>query len=173
MAMQAEPNDPRPYFLLGAIYVDSGRDKDAKRVYQKAQRFKRYQAETYNNLGAIAYREKDLEASMWYHRRAVMKKPSSSRFRYNYALSLSASNFTDEALAQVNAALKMEPNHVELHYLRGVILVRKGRAEDARAEFEKTLALDARHQGARHNLDILDQLKRRAEQGEVVIEGKQ
>ena len=172
-AMKAEPNDPRPYFLLGAIYIDKGRDKDAKRIYQRAQRFKRYQAETYNNLGAIAYREGALGTAMWYHRRAVAQKPSSARYRYNYALSLSASKYVDAALAQVDRALKMEPNHVELHYLRGVILVRKGLADAARLEFEKTLALDAKHDGARHNLDILDQLKRRAEEGEVVIEGKQ
>lgn len=171
--MKAEPNDPRPYFLLGAIYIDKGRDKDAKRIYQRAQRFKRYQAETYNNLGAIAYREGALGTAMWYHRRAVAQKPSSARYRYNYALSLSASKYVDAALVQVDRALKMEPNHVELHYLRGVILVRKGLADAARLEFEKTLALDAKHDGARHNLDILDQLKRRAEEGEVVIEGKQ
>ena len=172
MAMKAEPSDPRPYFLLGAIYMDKGREKDAKRIYQKAQRFKRYLPETFNNLGAIAYREGNLGESMWYHRRAVMWKPSSARYRYNYALSLSASKYVDAALYQVDKALKIEPNHVELHYLRGVILVRKGRAEDARLEFEKTLALDARHDGARHNLDLLDELKRRAEEGEVVIEGR-
>ena len=109
---------------------------------------------------------------MAYTRRAVVKRPTSARFRYNYALSLSASKYTDEALAQVDAALKLEPNHIELHYLRGVVLLRKGRADEARAEFEKTLALDARHEGARHNVALLDELKRRAEQGEVVIEGK-
>jgi Flp pilus assembly protein TadD len=172
-AMKAEPGDPRPYFLLGAIYMDRGREKDAKRIYQKAQRFKRYLPETFNNLGAIAYREGNLGESMWYHRRAVMWRPSSARYRYNYALSLSASRYVDAALAQVDRALKIEPNHVELHYLRGVILVRKGRAEQARLEFEKTLALDAKHDGARHNLDLLDQLKRRAEEGEVVVEGRQ
>ncbi len=172
-AVKADPADPRAYFLLGAIYVEAGNDKDAKRIYQQAQRFKKYLAETYNNLGAIAYRERDLDTSMWYHRRAVLRRPSSARFRYNYALSLSASKFTEEALEQVDAALKLEPNHVELHYLRGVVLLRRGDAEAARAEFEKTLALNAKHDGARHNIGLIDDLRRRALEGEVVIEGKQ
>ncbi|HTE52189.1 MAG TPA: tetratricopeptide repeat protein [Kofleriaceae bacterium] len=172
-AVKADPDDPRAYFLLGAIYIDAGNDKLAKRIYQQAQRFKRYHAETFNNLGAIAYRERDLEAAMWYQRRAVTKRPSSARFRYNYALSLSASKFTGEALAQVDAALKLEPNHVELHYLRGVVLLRQGQADRARAEFEKTLALNAKHDGARHNIQVIDELKRRAQEGEVVIEGKE
>jgi len=171
-AVKADPDDPRAYFLLGAIYVEGGKDKDAKRIYQQAQRFKRYLAETYNNLGAIAYRERDLDTSMWYHRRAVLRRPSSARLRYNYALSLSASKYTEEALEQVDAALKLEPNHVELHYLRGVVLLRRGEADAARAEFEKTLALNAKHDGARHNIDVIDELKRRAQEGEVVIEGK-
>ncbi|HWM84217.1 MAG TPA: tetratricopeptide repeat protein [Kofleriaceae bacterium] len=172
-AVKADPDDPRAYFLLGAIFVDGGKDKDAKRIYQQAQRFKKYLAETYNNLGAIAYRERDLDTAMWYHRRAVLRRPSSARFRYNYALSLSASKFTDEALTQVDAALKLEPNHVELHYLRGVVLLRRGEADAARAEFEKTLALNAKHDAARHNIKVIDDLKRRAQEGEVVIEGKQ
>jgi Flp pilus assembly protein TadD len=172
-AVKADPDDPRAYFLLGAIYVDRGNDKQAKRIYQQAQRFKRYLAETYNNLGAIAYRERDLEAAMWYHRRAVLRRPGSARFRYNYALSLSASKYTDEALTQVDAALKLEPNHVELHYLRGVVLLRQGEADQARAEFEKTLALNAKHEGARHNIAVIDELRRRTEEGEVIIEGKE
>jgi Flp pilus assembly protein TadD len=171
-AVKADPSDPRAYFLLGAIYVEAGKDQDAKRIYQQAQRFKQYLAETYNNLGAIAYRERDLDTAMWYQRRAVLRRPSSARFRYNYALSLSASKFTDEALTQVDAALKMEPNHVELHYLRGVILLRRGEADKARAEFEKTLALNAKHEGARHNIGLIDQLRRRAQEGEIVIEGR-
>jgi Flp pilus assembly protein TadD len=173
LAMKRDPSDPRPYFLLGSIYVETGRDKDARRIYHKAKRFRRYLAETYNNLGAIAYREGNLTEALWYHKNAVQKKPASARFRYNYALALSGSKFVDDALAQVNAALKLDPNHVELHYLRGVILLRKGKAQDARLEFERTLALDTRHEGARHNMEILDELKRRAEHGEVVIEGRQ
>ncbi|HKE18284.1 MAG TPA: tetratricopeptide repeat protein [Kofleriaceae bacterium] len=172
-AVKADPDDPRAYFLLGAIYVEAGNDKQAKRIYQQAQRFKKYLAETYNNLGAIAYRERDLDTAMWYHRRAVLRRPSSARFRYNYALSLSASKYTEEALAQVDAALKIEPNHVELHYLRGVVLLRRGQADEARAEFEKTLALNAKHEGAKHNIALIDELKRRSQEGEVVIEGKQ
>jgi Flp pilus assembly protein TadD len=172
-AVKADPDDPRAYFLLGAIHVKAGDDKQAKRIYQQAQRFKKYLAETYNNLGAIAYRERDLQAAMWYHRRAVLRRPGSARFRYNYALSLSASKYTDEALSQVDAALKMEPNHVELHYLRGVILLRRGEADKARQEFEKTLALNAKHDGARHNIKVIDDLRRRTSEGEIVIEGKQ
>lgn len=170
-ALKTDPDDPRAYFLLGAMYTDAGNDRLARRIYQKAERFKKFLPETYNNLSAIAYREHHLGEALWYSKRAVAKRPSSARFRYNYALALSASRLTDQALAQIDKALAMEPNQVELHYLRGVILLRKGQAGSARAEFEKTLALDAKHQGARHNIQLLDELARRARHGEIVIEG--
>ena len=59
-----------------------------------------------------------------------------------------------------------------LPWLRGVVLLRTGDAEEARVAFEATLAIDSEHRGAQHNISLLDEMKRRLEQGEVVIEGK-
>jgi Flp pilus assembly protein TadD len=172
LAIKNAPDDPRAYFLLGEIFVGAGDDKEARKIYKRAQRFKRFLPETYNNLGAIAFRAGDVGEALWYHKRAVQKKPGSARFRYNFALALSSDGKSHEALAEVDAGLKLEPNHVELHYLRGVVLLRGGDATAARAEFEKTVALSAEHEGARHNLALLDELDRRAKEGEIVIEGR-
>lgn len=172
-AIKAAPDDPRAYFLLGEMLIGQGNDKEARRIYQRATRFRRFLGETYNNLGAIAYRAGDSKEAVEYGRRAVERKPDSARFRYNFALALSATGKTKEALGQTDAGLKLEPNHVELHYLRGVVLLKAGDAGKAREEFQKTLALSAEHEGARHNLELLDELDRRAREGEIVIEGKQ
>lgn len=172
LALEADAKDPRPYFLLGAAYVELGNDQAAKRIYRRAQRFKSYRAEAYNNLGAIAYREGKIDQSLWYLKRAVTQKPRRARYRYNYALSLSTNNATNEALHHADAGLDVAPDHVELNYLRGVVLVRLGEAEEARAAFARTLELEPGHPHARHNLALLDELKRRAEEGEIVIEGR-
>jgi tetratricopeptide (TPR) repeat protein len=172
LALKVKPEDPRAYFLLGAAYVEAGDDAQAKRIYRQAQRFKRFLPEVYNNLGAIAYREGNLEESVWYLKRAVSKRPRKARYRYNYALSLSAALEPDQALTQIDAGLEMEPEHVELRYLRGVVLLRRGQAALARKDFEETLRLDPEHEGAKHNLTLLDELDRRAREGEVVVEGK-
>jgi Flp pilus assembly protein TadD len=172
-AIKVAPDDPRSYFQLGEVYVAAGNDKEARKIYQRAQRFKRFLADIYNNLGAISFRGGDLDQALWYHKQAVVKKPRSARFRYNLALTLSSDGRAKEAMVEVDAGLRLEPNHVELRYLRGVVLLRQGDAGAARAEFEKTLALSAEHPGARHNLTLLDELDRRAREGEVVIEGRQ
>lgn len=171
-AMAADPTDPRPYFLLGAAYVEAGEDEAAKRVYRKAQRFKKYLGQVYNALGAIAYREGKLGESLWYLKRAVIKRPNNPRYRYNYGLTLSARGELDDARAQVEAGLDLDSDHVELNYLRGVVLLKLGDAEGAQQAFQRTLALAPKHADALYNLTKLDELERRIKQGEVVIEGK-
>jgi Flp pilus assembly protein TadD len=171
-AMKAGPRDPRPYFLLGAAYVEIGDDQAAKRIYLKAQTFARFRPEAYSNLGAIAYRQGKLKESLWYLERAVKQQPKKISYRYNLALSQSASNDTEGAMQNISGALDIHPEHVELNYLKGVVLLRQGRAEEARKAFKHTLTLNKKHQAARHNLAMLDEMKRRATQGEVVIEGK-
>jgi Flp pilus assembly protein TadD len=171
-ALRANDDDPRAYFLLGATYLAMGDTDAARRVYVRAQRFRRYLPAVYNNLGAIAYRAGNYEEALWYLKRAVAKQPGSAQYRYNYALSLSATNEIDEALAQIDAGLALERRHVELNYLRGVVLLKKGDGTGAEKAFEQTLALRPEHREARHNLSLIEELRRRAEQGEVTVEGR-
>lgn len=49
----------------------------------------------------------------------------------------------DEALQAVDRALAKDPERATLHELRGVVLLRLARQDDAQAAFEKALALDA------------------------------
>jgi Flp pilus assembly protein TadD len=170
LALQARPSDPRPYFLLGAAYLETGDDVQAKRVYLKAQRFREFLPEVHNNLGAISYREGKLKESLAYLKKAVDARPNRVRYRYNYALSLSKTEAMNEALFHIEAGLKLDAQYPELHYLRGVVLLRKGDAHGARKSFEKTLELEPEHAGAQHNLERLDQLERREREGEVSVE---
>ncbi len=170
-ALAIDETDPRPYFLLGATYVEAGDDEEAERIYQRAaRRFVRYRPEVYNNLGAIAYRQGDLDASASYLDQAVSENPRNSRYRYNYALTLSKSGRGADALAQLDAAIDLDPQNPELHYLRGVVLLRDGRAGAAADAFERALAIDPEHGDAHHNLSRLRELERRAREGEIVYD---
>src|SRR5205823_10240913 len=50
------PDDPRPVFLLGAAYYQSGRLDAAERMFTEAARYPGMLGEAYANLGAIATR---------------------------------------------------------------------------------------------------------------------
>ncbi len=171
LAMRAAPGDPRAYFLLGALYVELGQDAAARRIYLKAQKFSKWKGEAFNNLGAIALRDDRVAQGVWYLRRAVQKEGRRAGYRYNLALGLSRTQASDEALAQVDAALALDATQAESHYLRGVILLRLGRAEEAREAFGRTLKLNPGHSDATHNLALLDAMKQRALEGEVAGEG--
>src|SRR5204862_8110170 len=80
------PEDPRPYFLLGAAYEEAGNDGKAEQVFQDAQQFRRYLGEAWTNLGSLAFRKGDLSKANWYLSRAVVRAPSRPKAHYNYAL---------------------------------------------------------------------------------------
>jgi Flp pilus assembly protein TadD len=155
------PDDPRPYFLLGAAYEEAGDDTRAEAVFQDAQQFKRYLGEAWTNLGSLAFRRGDLSKANWYLSRAVVRAPSRPKAHYNYALVLSAKKERDRALDELRIAGDLDPEDAEVRYLAGVILLRLGRLDEARAQFEEALKRRPDHPNARHNLALLLDLEKR------------
>ncbi len=155
------PEDPRPYFLLGAAYQEAGDDTRAEAIFQDAQQFKRYLGEAWINLGSIAFRRGDLSKANWYLSRAVMRAPMRPKAHYNYALVLSAKKERDRALDELKIAGDLDPEDAEIRYLAGVILLRQGRLDEAKAQFEEALKRKPDHADAKHNLALLEDLERR------------
>ena len=62
----------------------------------------------------------------------------------------------DEALAQVELALAINPLYTEAHNNRGILLARQGRLEEARIEFKKALALTPDYATVQGNLDAVE-----------------
>lgn len=169
-ALLANRNDPRPYFLLGAAYVEAGEDAKAIRIYTLAQRFPRYVAEVYNNLGAIYLRRGEPGQALWYFKRAVGKRPQNARARYNYGLALSKLHRRDESVKELTLASELDPTDAEIHFALGVVLLEMGRVEEAEQAFQEVLRLDPKHEDAEHNLRLIDELRRRAREGEIQVE---
>ncbi len=159
--IKIQPQDPRPYFLLGAVYEETGQDNKAEQVFQDAQQFKRYLGEAWTNLGAIAFRRGDLSKATWYLSRAVVRAPTRPKGHYNYALLLSAKKERDKALDELKIAGDLDPQDADIRYLAGVILLRQGRLDEAKAMFEEALKRKPEHVDAKHNLALLEDLERR------------
>jgi len=155
------PEDPRPYFLLGAAYQEAGDDTRAEAIFQDAQQFKRYLGEAWINLGSIAFRRGDLSKANWYLSRAVTRSPSRPKGHYNYALVLDAKKERDRALDELKIAGDLDPEDAEIRYLSGVILLRQGRLDEARAMFEEAIKRKPDHADAKHNLALLEDLEKR------------
>ncbi len=65
---------------------------------------------------------------------------------------LAAEGKTAEAIEAFQAALRLDPNHVEARVNLGVMYVRLGRPDEAVAEYRAALALDPGHAEANYNL---------------------
>jgi tetratricopeptide (TPR) repeat protein len=169
-ALAANRDDPRPYFLLGAVYMTAGKDAEALKIYLAAQKFPRYLGETYANIGAIYYKQGNNEQALWYLSNAVKKRPTSARSHYNYGLALSKNRQRDKALEELTAASELDPTDADFRYAAGVVLLRLGRLEEAEKKFEDAVKIAPRHASARHNLQLIDELRRRAREGEISIE---
>ncbi|MDJ0864609.1 MAG: tetratricopeptide repeat protein [Myxococcota bacterium] len=68
--------------------------------------------------------------------------PANDRVLRALVDNLSAAEHHDEAIAEVDAAIQANPDVASLHELRGLLLARAGRDDEARPEFERSLALD-------------------------------
>jgi tetratricopeptide (TPR) repeat protein len=74
---------------------------------------------------------------------------------YTLANHLEAAGRRDEALAEADAALAKNPDSAGLHQLRGALLANAGRGADAKAAFEKAVAIDAENASALAGLATL------------------
>jgi tetratricopeptide (TPR) repeat protein len=169
-ALSANREDPRPYFLLGSAYASAGNDDKAIRIYLQAQRFPRYLPECYSNLGALYYKSGKNDEALWYLRAAAVKRPANPRIHYNYGLALSKARARDKALVEFMRATQLDPSEAEFQYALGVALLRIGRLDEAEQAFLATVKIDADHENARHNLHLIDELRRRAREGEIKVE---
>ena len=90
-----------------------------------------------------------------------MKSPLRPKAHYNYALVLSAKKERDRALDELKIAGELDPQDAEVRYLAGVILLRLGRLDEAKREFEEAVKRKPDHPDAKHNLALLKDLERR------------
>jgi len=157
------PDDPRPVFLLGKAYYETGRLDAAERMFTDGAHYPGMLGDAYSNLGAIAVRRGHVSEALWFLSRAAQRRATKAGVHYNYALALRAADRHEEALAELDAAAKIDPNDAEVRFVGGVVALRLGRAADAEARFQEALRLDPAHEGARHNLALLESLKVRNE----------
>jgi tetratricopeptide (TPR) repeat protein len=94
-----------------------------------------------------------------YFDRAIRFKPNDPTVRMLYGIYLARADQTTRALEQYEAALAISPDYAEAHYNMGLLLVKLGRLDEARAHAEKAYRAGYPLEGLRNQLIRLNAWK--------------
>jgi two-component system chemotaxis response regulator CheY len=107
-------------------------------------------------LGDIFMKEKGVQDALPYFKRLVENNPYSARGYLKLCGAYEYLGWIDKAIALLQTAIIQIGFSAELHFSLGKLYHRRGMLEEAKAEMEKTLALQLDHQEARLMLEMLN-----------------
>jgi tetratricopeptide (TPR) repeat protein len=134
-AIASNPHLPFAHFTLGVAHARLGDDDAlAEQEFRKDIAIEPDLADNYAQLGFLYTRAQKFSAGEQAFAEALRRDPRMAAARLGLAqLYFNEEKFA-EALREADAALQLAPETQNVHYLRGRILTRLGRREEARAE---------------------------------------
>jgi len=137
IAAKAQPNLPFVHFNLGMAYLEKQDFDRAKSEFLKDAAVEPDVAFNYDQLGLIDYLEQQDQQAEKMFRKALELQPHLTSSRYQLARVYQREQKYTLALTEIDAVMKSLPDNEAVHYLRGQILERLGRTQEAKAEMQK------------------------------------
>jgi eukaryotic-like serine/threonine-protein kinase len=138
-AIRANPSFSN-YFMLGTIEYRAGRYAAAADGFKQATEAAPDNAGAYTMLGNSQYILRDLQQAVGNFEHAVRLGPTAAAYA-NLALVYYDSGRYEDALRSYQQALERDPKSVVNHRNIGDVYARLGRAAEARAAYERAIAL--------------------------------
>jgi tetratricopeptide (TPR) repeat protein len=105
-------------------------------------------------LGVFQFARADFTNALFHFQTAAGWDPYSPVIRHELAIVLSRLGHTQEALAQLQEAVRLAPNEAEFHFKLGLAWNEIGENAKALAELEEAVRLDPHHARAAYNLGL-------------------
>ena len=112
--LQIKPTSATAYYYLGSIHQTQGRLDDATECYSKAVRLRPNYAEAYNNLAGVLSLRGKTEQAVQVCRKGLFFTPDDALLHCNLGVLLGGQGRKHEALKELNVALQIDPNSVEI-----------------------------------------------------------
>jgi len=149
-ALAANPHHAKAHNNLALALVELGRLEEAASHFQRSLEIEP-RAEIYSDLGFTLARMGKSEEARANYRKALALDPNCASAHVNLAVAAVQEGKFGEAELHYRHALHGRPT-AETHNGLGYVLSRQGRTDEAVAEFEKAIDLDARFTPAYNNL---------------------
>jgi len=138
LACSAKPDLPFVHFYLGFAYMRTNQLDRAMEEFLKDIAIEPDVADNYEQLGMIYARlDRNADAEKAFHE-AIQRDPRSAGSHFGLAKLYMKSLKYEEALRSIDVAVRLAPDNQNVHFLRGQLLKRMGRDDEARAEMAKT-----------------------------------
>lgn len=147
---------PIIYRYLGQTLLKAEKSAEAIDAFKAAVRNDPEDAPSLSQLGVLFLQgERDTDIALSLIRQAVEQDQTNSLFRQRLARALTAAGSLEQAVEEYEQAVKMGARSREVYLELGFVLKEIGRLDDARLNFEKSLAADPEFKSA---ADALKQL---------------
>jgi len=156
-AMAKAPKAARPLHNLAWGYYDvSGRRDEAMELYKKSLPLKwpniYSKADSFYGMAGIYYKKGDYEKAVEFYKKALSIEPKDEMSYWQLVLSFMKLGRWDEASSNLDILLVWFPEKVKYQNLKGFVLLKQKRAEDALPYFKKCLKLDPNYRKALINI---------------------
>jgi protein O-GlcNAc transferase len=140
--LQADPNQPRAWHLLGIIAQQAGNSRMACDSIRKAIHLDPEFATACSDLGNVLIQQGELDDALTWYRRAIEISPDFSSAHNNLGNAYQMSNSPQEAIACYRRAIELQPDYAEAYRNLGSALRRTGDLAGALEAFETAAGLN-------------------------------
>jgi tetratricopeptide (TPR) repeat protein len=138
---QAAPADTTCLTLLAMILQGTGRDDQAKPIYEQILKIQPDHPVALNNLAYIKAQEGvDLDQALTMAQRAVQKAPASLDLNDTLGWVYIKKNLSENAVHIFSDLVQKDPNNPTFHYHYAMALAQKGDKPGAKSEYQNALS---------------------------------
>ena len=139
-----QQNNIQQRFSSGVSYIQQGDYAKAIAVYDEILKIQPDMAGAYHNRGLAYFKLGNYSQAQRDLTQAIQKDPAQAALSYRVRgrTYIATEDFVS-ALADFNRSIQLDPKSPEAVFLRGLVYVQTGMKEEARADFEQVLKMDA------------------------------